>query len=247
MVVCACVLMLHGGLVCAETFDIDYASPEKYLASGPQTTLTQINKEKIRCEVGDVGAAFDDVKAIFEWKKKSFTTRHAHGRYLGRRTVNDSLVTRTLTGCNDHAAMFAAVLRMYGFPAIVVNAAGIQWAHDVVDGKDVCKEHESKVPWALRLSGHAFVETYVEGTWILINSTSGKYIAEDYDPYDPAIPMNNEVEPDGYYSYSKGIDQASTGVHNQQDVRRMMSSIAPTIACSSIAMPDYEIESLVAE
>ncbi len=228
------------------TSGIDYGNPGEYLASGSQTTLTSSDRAMIRQELGDLGSRLNDVKAIFRWKQDHFTTEHAKGAFLGTRTVNESMKTRTLTGCNDHANLLAAVLRMHGIPAIIVNAAGIQWARDYVSRKQKGIRSPRTKGKKEGFKGHAFVEAYVEGKWILINSTTGEYVPQGYVPTNPLIPMPNRAEPIGYYAYSKGLDQASTGVHSMRDSRRKMVSVAPTIAQLTIKMPPYSISYLVA-
>jgi hypothetical protein len=245
-------LALETGRAHGETFGIDYSDPSAYLQSGSQTTLTSHNEDTIRQKIGKLGNGMKDVKAIFLWKKRNFKTEHAKGSYLGTRTVNDSMKSYLLTGCNDHANLLAAVLRLYEIPAIVVNAAGIQWARNYVDRSEgVASGPSGRMRRAANankgLIGHAFVEAYVEGRWILINSTSGEYVPQKYNPTDPVIPMPSAVEPVGYYSYSKALDQASSGVHGMKDQRKQMTAAAPRIAGSSIDMPKYETERFAPE
>lgn len=259
-------LALNMGQARGETYGIDYSNPSAYLQSGGQTNLTANSKKEIRKELGDLGKSLEDVKKIFKWKFDNFKTEHAKGAYLGSRTANDSIQTKMLTGCNDHANLAAAVLRMYGIPAIVVNAAGIQWSRNYVskekEGALEPRRRRRGKPGERRkgmqrekqrgkgnakqgFKGHAFVEAYVDGRWILINSTSTEYVPTKYDPSNPAIPMPNPAEPIGYYAYSKGLDQASTGVHSMKDSRKKMLAIIPVIAGKQIVMPPYVIERIV--
>ena len=105
---------------------------------------------------------------------------------------------RTLTGCHDHGLLLASLLRMYGVPAIMVDATGIGWALRYTD----------EVTY---FSGHVFVEAFLGGQWMLFDSTSGAYIAE-YDQSNPVIPLTTPAEPRGYYVMYKGLDPADYGI-----------------------------------
>jgi hypothetical protein len=181
---------------------MDYAHPEKYLVQGAQTTIDAQHIPAI-ASIGVRTNAFSEIARIVEWKRR-FRNVPSGGRYVGVRTVNDILESNELTGCHDHGILLGALLRHFGFPAIMVDATGIAWSH--LPDKD-----------RKGFSGHVFVETYVGGKWILLDSTSDRSIAV-YDPRDPVIPITNDRESRGYCVMFKGPDPAGYGIRSIREL-----------------------------
>ena len=214
-----------------DIFDGVYVDPQDYLESGPQSTISLANQDIIDGELGDLEPTLDALRVIYEWKRENFNTNHAKGEFLGTQTVDNLITTRVLTGCNDHALLVASVARHYGVPAVLVNAAGIQWAIDYTRGK------------AKSFSGHAFVEVYIDGIWILVDVVTGQYII-GYDPTNPGLPLPRSIEPIGYYCYLKGRDLADNDVYSRQDLTSRMKDVAPVAAAAADNLPYYETSRL---
>jgi len=58
--------------------------------------------------------------------------------------------------------------------------------------------------------GHVFVEVFVTGQWVLVDSTNNWYVATGYDPANPVIPLRGGVagstaETSGFYVLRMGI------------------------------------------
>jgi len=58
--------------------------------------------------------------------------------------------------------------------------------------------------------GHVFVEVFVAGQWVLVDSTNNWYVATGYDPANPVIPLRGGVagstaETSGFYVLRMGI------------------------------------------
>ena len=171
------------------------------------------------------------VAEIFCWKQNYFRTYSAGGKLVGRTTVNQIMKEKALSGCHDHGLVLVSVLRENGFPAVMVDAAGIQWAVDY----SAAKRQD--------FSGHVFVEVYVSNSWYLIDSTSGKYI-ENYDPANPVIPLTNSDEEKGYFVLLKGLDPEGYGVTSLEQLKTFMKAFAEKVRIENIEFRQYDIKKL---
>ncbi len=131
---------------------------------------------------------------------------------------------KTLSGCHDHALVLASVLRKYGFPAVMVDTAGIQWSLEYSEGKRD------------DFAGHVFVEVYSGDNWVLLNPTSGEYV-ENYDPHDPIITMKNPDEDRGFYVLSKGVDPEGYGITSIEQLEAHMEAFAEMVISGEIRFP----------
>ena len=126
-------LILMANCVFAKTpfifpVDIDYNNPEKYLIPGKQSTIDEKYLEEIKREILISKQDIEGVGKIFSWMMKNFSTFAGGGSEIGINTINKLLKRRTASGCHDHGLIFSSILRYFGYPAIMVDAAGIQWA-----------------------------------------------------------------------------------------------------------------------
>lgn len=117
------------------TLKIDYKNPELYLASGTQSSLNKKYSDEISTQITIESNNMKGVAEIFRWKQGYFSTYSAGGKLIGQITVNRIMEEKTLSGYHDHALVLVSVFREYGFPAILVETAGIQWALDYSEGK----------------------------------------------------------------------------------------------------------------
>ena len=211
--------------------EIDYGNPDLYLASGSQSKLNERYFNEINEQIVIEGNDVKGVGTIFGWKQSYFDTYSAGGRFIGKITVNQIMEKKALSGCHDHGLVLVSILRKYGFPAIMVDAAGIQWALDYSGGK-----REG-------FSGHVFAEVYVKDRWILIDSTSGRYI-ENYDPDNPVIPITNSVEGKGYFALFKGLDPEGYGINSNEELTGYLEAFAKEIKSIKTHAPPYKIKKL---
>jgi hypothetical protein len=209
---------------------IDYSHPEKYLDARGQSGIPEALFKEIDSQLNIKTKELSDIKKIFDWKQANFRYVAAGGRYIGKTTAQRIIEGKELTGCHDDALLMSAVLRRYGFPAIMVDATGIQFSLDYPDKTTV-------------FSGHVFVEVYLNGRWILVDTNSGEYIL-DYDVNNLLIPITKPGESKGYYVMLKGIDPGSYGVRSLDDLTNKQKEYSKKLKedPSLVKMPAYKIE-----
>ena len=95
---------------------------------------------------------------------------------MAKQSAQEICASRRLSGCNDWGLLLTAILRSLDYPVVFMNAAGIEWA----------KRYRNDP--TLEFSGHAFLEIWVTGKWIVMDSVTGEYI-QDYDIHNPVIPI----------------------------------------------------------
>jgi hypothetical protein len=213
-------------------FGIDYANPEQYLAPGDQT---RISSPEVLNPLRSDKKSISQLRRVFLWKKREFEPYSARGATIGVVTVDQLLEERRLGGCNDHGLVFASVVRELGYPAVMVFTNSIAWMELYQAGE------------ATTYIGHVLVEVYIDGKWVLIDSTGGYYVEEGYDPTNPVIPLKGAIagsseEIYGFYVTHKGVDQWDVGIHSKQDRYVMMEAVADQVVLESLVYPPYTFE-----
>ncbi len=212
-------------------FGIDYGQPDKYLEQGEQTALADRTVMGVLLQRKPGWA---QVAEIFGWLRHEFKSSAGGGVAIGVSTTEQLLKTRVMTGCHDWALVYASFARALGYPTVVVDAASIPWMKQAQSGKKGA------------YSGHVFVEVYVAGKWILIDSTNGWYVEKDYDPASPVLPIKAGFpgETDdlyGFYVMRKGIDTRGYGIHSNAELTRLMDETARQVPVESLVNPKYSV------
>lgn len=209
---------------------IDYSHPEIYLDARGQSGIPEALFKEIDSQLNIKTKELSDIKKIFDWKRAYFRSVAAGGRYIGKTTAQRIIECKELTGCHDDALLMSAVLRRYGFPAVMVDTTGIQFSLDYPENTNM-------------FLGHVFVEVYLYGKWILIDTSSGEYIS-DYDVKNLVIPVTKPGESKGYYVMLKGVDPGSYGIRSLDDLKNKQKEYSKKLKedPSLIKMPDYKIE-----
>lgn len=209
-------------------FGLDYRKPDQYLAQGRQTQLTPAELAElgpaILPRLSGRPAGLEQLAGLFEWLRGDFESWNAGGSTIGEATARELLLSKRLGGCHDFALVFAAITRVLGYPAVMVDTAGIDWIKNSTAG--------AKGPY----TGHVFVEVYVDGRWILVDATNGTFVADGYDPGNPAIPLGK-----GYYVMCKGADTWGYGINSNQQLQQLMNETAQRLQGVALAMPEYEV------
>lgn len=213
-------------------FGIDYAHPEQYLAQGEQSTISDPTVlDRLRAETQSIAPLGE----IYRWLKSEFTAYSAGGRTIGAVTVDQLLAEHRLGGCHDHGLVYAAVARELGYPALMARTASIAWVKQFQAG-----EQGPHV-------GHVFVEVYLDGKWVLIDSTNGWYVEDGYDPANPVIPLRGRIagssdEIYGFYVERKGIGTWTFGIHSPAESTQVMDDLARQLSLETIVYPEYTFQ-----
>ncbi len=173
------------------SFEIDYTDTSRYLIPGEQSDLNNIYLEEIQNAIGTPGNNIDDILFVCYWVNQNFTFTNAGGNMIGKNTVDELYEIKTFYGCHSLALIISSILREFGFPAIMIETADVQWGYNYNAGT---VEH---------FSGHVMSEIYVENKWILLDNNC-TYV-EEYDHTNPFIPSSN-YSTDAYFVFAKGID-----------------------------------------
>jgi hypothetical protein len=207
---------------------ITYSQPARYLAAGPQSTLSVNNAALVDQAIARATSDLQTAGRVYHWMDTQFRWR-ATGN-PGHADVNTLLRTRTFTGCHDAALVYATLLRHLNIAAVMVDTAGISWARDFAAGRTNA------------YIGHVFVEAYVDGRWIATDPSNGVY-TDDYDPTNPVLQFTSVPDPAGYYVLFKGIDPISYGINGLQT---RMAAFARHVAELRLVKPNYQFAPLPA-
>ncbi len=215
-----------------EAFGIDYAHPSLYLRQGEQS---RISDSGFLPDLSTGKRGLEELREIYAWMKREFTPYRAGGKTIGTVTVEELFARKTLGGCHDHALLFSAVVRTFGYPAVIIETYSISWMEEYQRGTSQGYE------------GHVFVEVYLEDQWILVDPTYGWYVAEGYDPVNPFIPLTGKasgpsLEEDGFLVDLKGIDSWDMGIHSVADLNLRMESTAAQFNLAGMDVPSYTFE-----
>ena len=172
------------------TFGINHDDPGPFLIPGEQSNLTPFYRQEIREAVGDPEDSIVYILKLCDWVNQNFTFENAGGGMIGIPTVNELFEAKTFYGCHSEALLISSIIRAFGFPAVMIETADVQWAYDYHEGRT-----ES-------FAGHVMSEILVEGKWILLDN-NGSYV-EEYDPRDPFI--STRFPSRGLFVFAKGID-----------------------------------------
>ena len=205
-------------------FGIDYGHPEKYLAQGEQTRLSNpVIIDPLRGKTPSIA----HLGEIYFWIKREFTPWSAGGSTIGVATTDQLLKERRLGGCHDWGLVYASLARELGYPTVMIDTMGIAWAKGFLAGK--------KSPYL----GHVFVEVFIAGKWVLVDSTNNWYVEEDYNPANPVIPLKMGDETEGLFVMRKGVDSWGYGIRSNQELTRLMEDSARQLKVETIQFPPY--------
>lgn len=205
------------------TWGIDYTQPELYLKQGPQTRVPPEYQNEIDRILGPVENS-GQIEQVYDYIHSTYQTEPAGGRYIGTMTVEKILEEKLLTGCHDHGLFVAAILRHNGVPAVVVDGVDLNFVE--------------KYPNHEGFGGHVYVEAFVGGEWILLDSTNSRYVP-NYDYTDPVInEFENRDDPEhlGKYVMFKGLDSNAYGINAHHDL------ISFLIAYAEYLNDEYQVE-----
>jgi hypothetical protein len=198
---------------------VDYDPPRLWLASGTQTRLSA--KIKNLAQKLKARDPWVTLRRIHRWVvNHSQPQKKDRGELMRARTATQLFEARTLTGCGDWALLLAALFRAAGLPTVYVEAIHKDWARRWSDGT-AGSTH----------MGHTFLEVYVGGEWILIDSTKGYYWT-GYDRKNPNLPR-------GYYAFAKGRDAWDVGIKSLSILNDSLEAIADHLSTKKLAKPSY--------
>ncbi|MFA5040353.1 MAG: transglutaminase domain-containing protein [Bdellovibrionales bacterium] len=177
----------------------EHGKPSLFLHGDKQTQITEqvqafAELVEARQGMGKLKEIFAIIKAVDKRTGPYALPKHTN-------TAEQILVEGRITGCTDCAIAFATLARATGLPAIIVDSAKKEWI-------------EKGAPADL-VEGHFFVEVFVDGKWLLVDSAKGIL----YDNYKP----KNKNLPEGYIAFAKAasvFDMGLTGDKGHNKLQR---------------------------
>ncbi|MEW5719222.1 MAG: transglutaminase domain-containing protein [Chloroflexota bacterium] len=140
------------------------------------------------------------------------------------------MTERKLSGCHDWDLVYASIARDLGYPTVMADSAGIAWAKRFLAAQ--------KGPYL----GHVFVEVFVAGKWVLVDSTNNWYVEENYSLANPIIPVKMGDETEGMFVMRKGVDTWGYGIRSNQELLRMMEDSARQFNFATLQFPPYNLQ-----
>jgi hypothetical protein len=203
------------------TFGISYQTPSLFLIPGDQSSLDTVYIQEIFNSLGTIDTTLLGVRKISNWVNTHFTFVNAGGANIGKISANELYQRKEIYGCHSAALMISTVLRLYEFPALLVETASVKWAYD----------HKSGTSQGY--VGHVMSEVYVDGHWILLDN-NGTYV-DNYNPLNPYISTDQsglcDAAPFGLFVIAKGVDSWDYGVHSNEDTKIIMDIFANNVFC----------------
>lgn len=187
-------------------------SLDRWLRSGEQSEITpEIQELAKKLEAEDPWVTLRRINRwVLTHNKQVKRSRAWRKSVFRKRTAAELLESGEMTGCGDFAVLLAALFRAAGFPTVYVGSLKKDWVRNWVNGNR-----------SGSFMGHSFLEVYVNGEWILVDSTEG-YYWKGYDPKNPNLPR-------GYYAYGKGVDPWDLGIKSLPVLLQSMKNIAKKI------------------
>jgi hypothetical protein len=213
--------------------NVNHSSPDQFAKPTEQTNLSKEVVEDLKIRFPGPND-LQKIGRIHHWVRKNFSGERGGGKFIAKRSAQQIFESKKLTGCNDWGIMMTALLRVFEYPVIFMNAAGIEWAKRFragIRGKRL---------------GHVFLEIYIpeKKAWIVMDSVTTEYL-EDYDFNDPVIPIpKKRAGEEAYFVYLKGKDHWSMGIRDPREKMKVMIEFARQYPLETITIKKKTINRL---
>lgn len=173
---------------------LDYSNTDAFLKITPFIELPEDAKKIADTKFNDK-KDLSTVKQIFKYIVNTYGNKPSGSPKPQRDLTVPQLLDRGyLDSCGEFGAVFMAFARYKGIPCTYVATSSTEWI------KDIQKTNTGFT------AGHVFSEVYVDGKWILINTTNGD-IYTDYDKDNFHITStSSNYKNDTMYVISKSIN-----------------------------------------
>ena len=204
---------------------LDRNNLEKYLINEGQHKLGE-NLQKLIIELGEIKDINDIARMHLHLMNNFKNTKENHMDEKFNRTSEELVTTKTWSGCSNVGTIIAPILRANGIPTIYLQSARLDWVSDLIQNTD--KKNS--------IRGHIFLEIFIDGEWLLFDSTSG-HIYLNYD-------FNNLSLPKDYYAYSKSLTGHEVGSVDFKGLKDVMMDLFQNFDLTNYQSPNYEEISL---
>lgn len=155
---------------------VDYSNPELFVHTDSEyLEVPEDMKAKIDAKV-DNNKNINTVNQIFDFMFSEIKRVAATGKFVEKQYPNfKQIVVKGMSACEEYATAFQAIANYKGIPTVAV------WGTDTTHAKQLQANYSEG-----NIKGHAFVEAYVDGKWILLDTTATE-IDLTYDKDDKNI------------------------------------------------------------
>lgn len=193
------------------TVDIDYSNPQKYLAVDSTQLRLSDETKKFADESFNNNKDLSTVVEIMRYILNNYWSEL--GKTDTDMIASDIVKQGYASGCTQFATIFQALAEYKGIPTVLVNTIDLNWIKEV-------QENVNKVD---RISGHMYVECFVDGKWILVDPTSCR-IVENYDPTAQTIfDFSLEGQPIEHIVMTKAEDVSSLRYANLRSSEKLVA------------------------
>jgi transglutaminase-like putative cysteine protease len=139
-----------------------------YLKNTEQISITDnIKKIANKFQQNDLDLILEILNWIFNNFKDIENDKEEKIKLFRKRTAEEIIKSKKVTGCTDYAVIFISLARARGIPTKYVEAVRKKWL-DIGDGDHI--------------EGHVFAECQIKGKWYIIDPQEGA-IRADYRRY----------------------------------------------------------------
>jgi len=157
--------------------------PSFYLKSGKQT---EASKEIIKISSQFKLDSFDLILEIMGWLHSYFRPKPEElEKVFRKRTADEIIKSRFITGCSDYALTFVALARAKKIPVRYVETISKEW----LENGDL--DH---------IQGHVFADVYINNEWYIV------------DPQDGSIKSRYATFRRQQIVFGKGLDSWDLGI-----------------------------------
>lgn len=189
-----------------------YEYPEWYLTITDQLVLPDTVKKDIDKKINNE-KNLSTIEGILKYIKNNYSEPKKDAVKDRMATASEIIQQGGCIGCTNYATLFQAIAKYKGIPCIVVDATST---------KHIEKMRKEGSDWVI---GHVLVECYIDGKWILVDSTNGD-IYLDYDVENFRLDSTSSpYDDDMLYIYYKAPDLSYMDVDNISRVQTMYDNV----------------------
>jgi len=195
--------------------DIDHSDIEKFLGYNDQSKITDITYDLVKDinNQQDFTTLMEIYQNMIDYHNNPTPSSNKGEMYMAypnERYTEEKI----LYGCTTYALVYSNMARAKGFPTVLVEGINIDWINRITNDLGG------------GMSGHFFVEVYLDGTWYLIDTTSGR-LYFNYDMRKKELPGDNVLLAKGMdkWAFGKSASGEEMPTHDEYKIMLLKENI----------------------